>query len=720
MGCASSDLQGQNLLQQRRLEELELKNHEQQNLLRFKVEVLVNMLAVEERKNELSGKRIDTLKWLLYSQGVNEEALTKIVSKLEHEPDARSSTDQRQLLHAARIIDLTGALTRMRDEFEAFKEDIIRAFASEEGKIVPSLPAEEFMKQVYTVTEHITKADLHIISLRFDDGFGSVSVPEFLDFFSTPVDVRTAKQAANAVRMSLDLLELDVEVMETEKLLKADIEVSPHPLPLLCTALTHPQGDEELGTHGLDRGAKRLLLMWMFVSQGLEQALNVFQEDPDQQTVTKEVFERTLQELCGRHSTVLEAAAIEGKITLRPAGKVSPLPQESDKENSSLLANSPKAKPVAGEKEEPLEIEPLEVSDIDLITERFELDGSVHYGHFLAFFSDIHSRLVSRKVKDFVCLPESLLGTTPFRYSTEWATIRQSSVRQSMSLGEKQKSFTAPRKLEDQAASTAPAAAAAAAAAAPAVGAAKDKPKPAADPKKAVDSTADAKTPKDAAKDAAKDADDKADDKDSKDVPVNPPPRSILSFLMCGRQSAPKVVDPPTDAPQDKGDKDDKGSADDKHVHSALSDSEDSEGGLPLKQDTGFSTPKLKAKSRRVQLPPEDDKPADRPKAIDLVQREGLGDGDKRPQQSAPSSGSRFRRRTADESPQPAARDVSMDMGSKPLPDDEDEIRPTAGERHVRSRLDEDDEEEDDDESFVPVSKVHSNVRGKAGFTPKK
>ncbi len=44
--------------------------------------------------------------------------------------------------------------------------------------------------------------------MRFSDGLGSVSIPEFLEFFTTPAQMRMAKAATAAVRMSLDLLQL--------------------------------------------------------------------------------------------------------------------------------------------------------------------------------------------------------------------------------------------------------------------------------------------------------------------------------------------------------------------------------------------------------------------------------------------------------------------------------------------------------------------------------
>ncbi len=176
MGCGSSHLQDQLMAYQRRMQELESKNHEQQNLLRFKVEVLINMLAVEEKRSELNTKRIDTLKWLLYSQGVTEETLASIVSRFEAD-DSLQSEDKRGLLQSAKLVDLSGALSRMSAEFELYKEDIVRALANEEGKIIPILPANDFMKQIYTVTENISKSDLYVIYLSMLICFFLVSNP---------------------------------------------------------------------------------------------------------------------------------------------------------------------------------------------------------------------------------------------------------------------------------------------------------------------------------------------------------------------------------------------------------------------------------------------------------------------------------------------------------------------------------------------------------------
>ena len=50
-----------------------------------------------------------------------------------------------------------------------------------------------------------------ILALRFSDGTGSVLIPDFLEFFTTPEHIRLAKASTAAVRMSLDLLQMEHE-----------------------------------------------------------------------------------------------------------------------------------------------------------------------------------------------------------------------------------------------------------------------------------------------------------------------------------------------------------------------------------------------------------------------------------------------------------------------------------------------------------------------------
>lgn len=239
MGCTGSKDNHLRELEELKeyLRQYELKTHEQQNLLRFKIEVLVNMLTAEEKRNELTSKRLDTLKWLIHSQGVSEETITKILASYEKNGKldlgenalslsmAQFPSSSNALANSTtslngggigipQLIDLSGAIDRMRDEFTKFRLDILHAYALDNGKIISTLPTKDFIEQTYNVTENISKTDLKVLALRFDNGFNSVLIPEFIEFFSTPPEIRNARIATNAVKMSLDLLSLDAEILD--------------------------------------------------------------------------------------------------------------------------------------------------------------------------------------------------------------------------------------------------------------------------------------------------------------------------------------------------------------------------------------------------------------------------------------------------------------------------------------------------------------------------
>jgi len=167
MGCGSSvDADAMERLR-RELEESKLRASEQQNLLRFKIEVLVNMLAMEEKKSESVEKRVETLKWLLHSQGIAEQTLTTILLNAEKADDETKanmmgSVERSISFRNVGLVDLAGALSRAQEEFELYRSDILPAFAGEDGKVVASLSNDEFMKQLYTVTEKLSKADIQV------------------------------------------------------------------------------------------------------------------------------------------------------------------------------------------------------------------------------------------------------------------------------------------------------------------------------------------------------------------------------------------------------------------------------------------------------------------------------------------------------------------------------------------------------------------------------
>jgi hypothetical protein len=194
------------------LAEAKDKALEQGNLVRFKVEVLINMLAIEEKKMETSEKRLEALKWVMLSQGVSQTTVSNLLDGSVENINTNMKGLRTSLEKKLADFDLTTAIVNMSRDFESFRTDIISCFADADGKIVASLSKDEFMRQLYSVTENVSKNDCQLLALRFFDG-QCVSVAEFLNFFTTPAATRQAKAAASAVRMSLDLLDLDVSLV---------------------------------------------------------------------------------------------------------------------------------------------------------------------------------------------------------------------------------------------------------------------------------------------------------------------------------------------------------------------------------------------------------------------------------------------------------------------------------------------------------------------------
>jgi hypothetical protein len=183
---------------------------EQSNLLRYKIELLVNMLTIEESKVDSLTKRVEALKWAMINNGLTFNEHTEIPGKRviqdeKHSPVPNSLNGDSNWLP---MYDLKGAIARMQDDFADSNYDIIRCFADEDGKVVAWLAREDFCRQLYAVTSKVSKIDIQVISLRFFDGDG-VSVPEFIDFFMSPRAVREARIASSAVRMSLNLLQME-------------------------------------------------------------------------------------------------------------------------------------------------------------------------------------------------------------------------------------------------------------------------------------------------------------------------------------------------------------------------------------------------------------------------------------------------------------------------------------------------------------------------------
>ena len=839
MGCtASNDAKNLHDLEELReyIRQQELKATEQQNLLRFKIEVLVNMLAVEEKRSELTNKRLDTLKWLIHSQGVTEEAITKILNNLEK--DGKISLDSsltftNQFQNTLQLMDLSGAIDRMREDFRNYRDDLLHCYALSNGRLMSSLPTKDFIEQTYNVTEKVSKADLKILAMRFDDGFGEVCIPEFLEYFAIPPEARNAKIAERAVKMSLDLFSLDVELLEedpeesvtqsshlmggggdlsTSMDLRKSILKDDH---LLFDAVQGPEMRKSHFTRSLDRGAKRLLIMWIYVREDLEKTFLFYQKAemilaPDiteegktkddreeveegkhpssgsrfskkrfagkegiamkegkvddsllfedekdhlnnhdeEEIITVDLFRRSLEEICGPFSMILEKEANDGIIQLTASSKLSkpailqnptdnhsnhnskPSSQNTSiksttnprttttgsgggKENhspnqsaslSTLKNNNNKSnagsnnKPPLDQKsvssstsQQPAipEIHPLDEEDIQFLVDRFEISGFVHYRYFLRFFNDLYDRWMKYS-KKFIHLPDDWMDVTPFRLSSEWNALKQtSSLRQSYqqthdrsaqsiqrskdrlsqttpppSTGAQNKAFTAPKKVPSTQN-------------VPAETSKKPlepKEKPAEekkDPKVEENEKlkAEEKEPEKDSKDNKEGKESDAKPEEKKAAPVVDPPKGLLC---CGAAAAKPSPNQPIDLSADKKDGDAKGAGkkSDKDLDDSnhgkrdlkietddLAEGKGEDDSLKLKRNESFDTPK---NIKRKPVPKFDRYEGGGNHGT--IEREGLGHGDAEPEIKDRTRKGRFRRR--------ADRDFDQE---KPELDDDDE-----------------------------------------------
>jgi hypothetical protein len=141
----------------------EVKHGEQSNLLRFKIEVLVHMLAVEEKKLDAAVKRLDALKWAMLTQGISEQNMSAILNSVRAESKGLN-LDKSQDTNGAILssIDLAGAIARLRKEFEVSKESIIVCFADNEGRISDEMKRDEFVRVLYSATEKLSRADVQV------------------------------------------------------------------------------------------------------------------------------------------------------------------------------------------------------------------------------------------------------------------------------------------------------------------------------------------------------------------------------------------------------------------------------------------------------------------------------------------------------------------------------------------------------------------------------
>jgi hypothetical protein len=391
-----------------KLKEQETMQHEEANLLRFKIELLANMLSTEEHRNQIASERIETLKWavLEQTQQQGESGGAVSASLISLQGGGGGFQDNGGGLG---IAGLGEAIAAMQTEFTQNKEGILASLAAQDGHIVSSLPRMAFMKQIYSATESITKNEVELIALRFEDGTGLVNIPEFLAFFSASPTLRTARAASLAVSLSVEgSLALHDHHHDENNGQHDDDDDDQNQLAEAA------EGSAVILTKGLDRSTSLLLLMWTKVRLPLAQAMIVLlpedqvtaateskgdAEDAGKSLVSRNIFEAALNELCGPRSVLLSLD--EGDRPLTP-------------QDSSLLAH------------------------------RFELiDGQVSPSAFLAAIDRLH-RIHGRNGDGQRRRGPALelnkgLSLSPFRLaSSDLQSLRKSSISQQQSQSQSQ------------------------------------------------------------------------------------------------------------------------------------------------------------------------------------------------------------------------------------------------------------------------------------------
>lgn len=259
-------------VQRQQSEEAARASEEQGNLLRFKVEVMVQMLGVEEQRCATLQTRLEASKYLALSQGLSDG---KVQGLLGAPSDGAP--------------DVGGAIARMGEEMALRAGEIARSFADAEDRVSAGMPLQAFARHLFCATERVSRQDAAALAARFYDG-EMVSVPEFLEFFICSPTVRRARSSGAAVRVGLHLLELD----------------APAAAP----------GEEERQrgdrwTSGLQRAVRRLGQVWGKVDASLTLALDELAEEGEGR-VGVQAFREALLQVCGADSGLLRRLAREG------------------------------------------------------------------------------------------------------------------------------------------------------------------------------------------------------------------------------------------------------------------------------------------------------------------------------------------------------------------------------------------------------------------------
>ena len=350
------------------------ESKEQQNLLKYKVEVLVNMLAMEEKKKDRLRELIEENKWKLMKQGITEDKLKDMANMVALGRDKMSGTVTSNSLQttasfsstpvfsptqAPANANLAGAVQRLRKEFEQSKLEIFKVFANEDYRLEVMMPTPIFCKTLYSVTNQVSKNDAQILALRFNDGNGNVILPEFFDFM-------ISSKAKRALRSSLVVRKLTVDLIEqsdSTDLINEDSAVKSKTMIAL----------------------NKVVRIWWCVEEEFNLIFNINLQNGNSKSMKSSKFTFHLRQTCGKKSVLIPTKneyiqhIKENDHTIASTG------EKSDAMNESTVSNDTSKDVMIEAAINKLETLAISEKEADLICARFEFADYVDTGHFMHY-----------------------------------------------------------------------------------------------------------------------------------------------------------------------------------------------------------------------------------------------------------------------------------------------------------------------------------------------
>jgi hypothetical protein len=127
------------------------------NLVRLKNEVLLSMLAIEQRKNESNENRLEALKWAVITES------DKLGISLKNRLQSNSDDDVTKKMPVCSQMDLSGSIFRFKKVLSNSTQNLFLLFSDQnDGKILPIMSRELFITKLMASFPGIDQTDLEV------------------------------------------------------------------------------------------------------------------------------------------------------------------------------------------------------------------------------------------------------------------------------------------------------------------------------------------------------------------------------------------------------------------------------------------------------------------------------------------------------------------------------------------------------------------------------